>query len=32
MTEQRLPLDQPDQIISMLEPEGKFILAYLSYF
>jgi len=31
MTEQRLP-NQPDQIISMPEPEGKLILTYFSYF
>ena len=34
MTEQRLVIDQPDQIISKSksEPEGKLILTYSSYF
>ena len=34
VTEQRLPLDQPDQIRSESKsgPEGKLILTHLSYF
>ena len=32
MTEQRLLLNQPDQVISESEPEGKLIHIYSSHF